>query len=216
MQKNFVDANALLLQIGVFYLTWGMLAYVLTLGKSSSTSRNWIFTGQIVMLVVEISLVLQEVKLPDWFLPTVTEHEIVWLMHNLFPSCMNGCRSIGSFYYVDVDELTRTTLLGIRASHTVSPEPLQFRFVANPLLYLPIIISQEILEHLKSIQGQMDTGGFAGKSATKRPLSEKVKEISPETSTVGFIPQNTGQSKSNSMGFYLMIMCYVLYYTWSQ
>lgn len=130
MQKNFVDANALLLQIGVFYLTWGMLAYVLTLGKSSSTSRNWIFTGQIVMLVVEISLVLQEVKLPDWFLPTVTEHEIVWLMHNLFPAFMNGCRSIGSFYYVDVDELTRTTLLGIRASHTVSPEPLlPFSFV---------------------------------------------------------------------------------------
>ena len=120
MNKNFVDANELLLQISIFYLTWGMLAYILTLGKSSSTARNWIYTGQIAMLVVEVSLVLQEVKLPDWFFPTVTEHEMVLLMHSLFPAFMNGCRCIGSFYYVDVDELTRKTLESLRASHTVS------------------------------------------------------------------------------------------------
>mmetsp|Transcript_54593 Transcript_54593/g.108345 ORF Transcript_54593/g.108345 Transcript_54593/m.108345 type:complete len:332 (+) Transcript_54593:26-1021(+) len=192
LQKNFVDANALLLQIGVFYLTWGMLAYILTLGKSSSTARNWIFTGQIVMLVVEVSLVLQEVTLPEWFLPTVTEHEVVWLMHTLFPAFMNGCRSIGSYYYVDVDELTRTTLLNIRASHT------------------------EILEQLKAIQDQIDSGGFAGKSATKRPITDKVKVLSSDVGSTGLAPQNTGQAKSGSMGLYVMIIGYVLYYTWSQ
>jgi hypothetical protein len=119
LQKNIVDANSILLQIGVFYVTWGALVYVLTLGKSSSSSRNWIFTGQIVMLVVEISLLLEEVKLPEWFFPTVTEHEIVWLMHTLFPAFMNGCRSIGAFYFIDLDELTKTTLLNMRASHLV-------------------------------------------------------------------------------------------------
>lgn len=120
MNKNVADPNDLLLQIGIFYLTWGMLAYVLTLGKSSSNARDWIFTGLIVMLVVEVSLMLQEVSLPEWFLPTTTEHEMVWLMHTLFPAFMNGCRSIGSFYFVDVDELTKTALLNLRSSHTVS------------------------------------------------------------------------------------------------
>jgi hypothetical protein len=43
----------------VFYATWGMLAYLLTLGKSSSNARSWIYTGQIVMLIAEVSLLLQ-------------------------------------------------------------------------------------------------------------------------------------------------------------
>jgi hypothetical protein len=119
LNKNFVDANALLLQIAIYYLTWGMLVYILTLGKSSCEARNWIFTGQIVMLIVEVSLMLQEVKLPDWFLPTVTEHEIVLLLHSLFPAFMNGCRSIGSFYYQDVDELMRASIASLRTSQAV-------------------------------------------------------------------------------------------------
>eukprot|EP00614_Pseudopedinella_elastica_P008587 CAMPEP_0172599004 /NCGR_PEP_ID=MMETSP1068-20121228/19121_1 /TAXON_ID=35684 /ORGANISM="Pseudopedinella elastica, Strain CCMP716" /LENGTH=330 /DNA_ID=CAMNT_0013399129 /DNA_START=297 /DNA_END=1286 /DNA_ORIENTATION=- len=190
MNKNFVDANELLLQISIFYLTWGMLAYILTLGKSSSTARNWIYTGQIAMLVVEVSLVLQEVKLPDWFFPTVTEHEMVLLMHSLFPAFMNGCRCIGSFYYVDVDELTRKTLESLRASHT------------------------ELLEQLKLIQDQLNDGGYGGKPATKKTIAEKINDLSPpEQSTVGLVGQNTNQ-KSSSMGFYLMIIGYIVYYTW--
>ena len=119
LTKNFIDANAILLQVAVFYLTWGMMAYVLTLGKSSANSRNWIFSGMIVMLIVEVSLELQDVKLPEWFFPTVTEHEVVWLLHSLFPAYMNGCRSIGSYFFVDVDELTKATLAKLQASHGV-------------------------------------------------------------------------------------------------
>lgn len=194
LQKNFMETNDVLLQIAIFYLTWGMLAYILTLGKSSSTARNWIFTGQIVMLIIEVSLMLQEVKLPEWFLPTTTEHEVVWLLHSLFPAFMNGCRCLGSFYYVDVDEMMKTTLKNLQASH------------------------MEILDQLKSIQEQIESGGI-GKAATKKTLSEKLKESSPLESLsnggVGVVPQNTGQ-KSASMGFYFMIIGYILYYTWSQ
>ena len=58
-----------------------MLAYILTLGKSSANSRNWIYTGQIVMLLVEITLMTTEDPLPEWFFPSTTEHEVslmVW------------------------------------------------------------------------------------------------------------------------------------------
>jgi len=192
LTKNFIDANAILLQIAVYYLTWGMMAYILTLGKSSSNSRNWIFTGMIVMLIVEVSLELQDVKLPDWFLPTVTEHEIVWLLHSLFPAFMNGCRSIGSFFYVDVDELTKATLTNLQASHG------------------------EILEQLKVIQDQLDSGGVGGKGATKK-ISDRVKDAGAvDLQTVAaLVPQNTGQKNSN-LGLYLMIAGYVAFYTWSQ
>lgn len=101
------DETQLLLEIAVYYATWGMLAFVLTLGKASSSARNWIFTGQIVMLIAEISLMLQETKLPGWLLPAWTEHEFVFLMHSLFPAFMNGCRCLGGFLYVDFDEQAR-------------------------------------------------------------------------------------------------------------
>lgn len=101
------DETQLLLEIAVYYATWGMLAFVLTLGKASSSARNWIFTGQIVMLIAEISLMLQETKLPGWLLPAWTEHEFVFLMHSLFPAFMNGCRCLCGFLYVDVEEQAR-------------------------------------------------------------------------------------------------------------
>lgn len=53
------EETQMLLEIAIFYATWGMLAYVLTLGKASSNARSWIFTGQIVMLIAEVSILLQ-------------------------------------------------------------------------------------------------------------------------------------------------------------
>lgn len=108
------DEMTLLIEIAVYYATWGMLAYVLTLGKTSSLSRNWIFTGQIVMLISEVSLMLTtpdagpgSSQLPDWLLPYTTEHELVLTMHSLFPAYLNGCRCLGGFLYVDVEEQMR-------------------------------------------------------------------------------------------------------------
>ena len=112
-----LDEYQLLVEIAVYYATWGVLAYILTLGKSSSGARSWVFTGQIVMLVLEVSLMLQELKLPGWFLPRATEHEMVWLLHELFPAYMNGCRCLGSFLYVDTAEQTKQMLLAIHEQH---------------------------------------------------------------------------------------------------
>ena len=110
------DEMTMLIEIAVYYATWGMLAYVLTLGKSSSVARNWIFTGQIVMLISEVSLMLTQGDgassgpLPDWLFPAATEHELVLVMHSLFPAYLNGCRCLGGFLYVDVDEQNRKAI----------------------------------------------------------------------------------------------------------
>ncbi|KAH8045373.1 hypothetical protein JL722_14268 [Aureococcus anophagefferens] len=84
--------------------SWGIMTYMLTLGKQSSNARQWAFTGMIAMLVVEVMLLLKELTLPDWFLPQTTEHELVMLGHNLFPAYLNGCRCIGAYLFVDLDE----------------------------------------------------------------------------------------------------------------
>jgi len=109
------DETTFFMELGVFYLTWGMLAYVLTLGKRSGDARQWTFTGLIVMLVVEISIMTSpESLLPKGFMPTWTEHQCVWLLHTLFPAFMNGCRSLGSYLYVDLDAQARSLLLALQ------------------------------------------------------------------------------------------------------
>ena len=97
-----------------------MLAYILTLGKSSANSRNWIYTGQIVMLVAEVSILLQEVKLPEWFLPTVTEVRaacVVW----------GGVGGVGGFGGVLVGKvatlITLTTLTTLTTPHITLHPP---------------------------------------------------------------------------------------------
>jgi len=103
------------MELGVFYVTWGMLAYVLTLGKSNGDARQWTFTGMIVMLVAEITIMTSTTNpLPTSMFPTWTEYEVVWLLHSLFPAFMNGCRSLGSYLYVDLDKQTRQLLLALQ------------------------------------------------------------------------------------------------------
>ncbi len=112
--KRF-DESQFFMELGVFYITWGMLAYVLTLGKKSGDARQWIFTGLIVMLVVEITIMTSQTNpLPSSLFPTWTEHECVWLLHTLFPAFMNGCRSLGSYLFVDLDKQARQLLLALQ------------------------------------------------------------------------------------------------------
>ena len=54
---------------------------------------------------------LQETKLPEWFFPSTTESELVFLMHSLFPAYLNGCRCLGGFLHVDVDEQMRQSMV---------------------------------------------------------------------------------------------------------
>lgn len=50
--------------------------------------------------------------------------QVVWILHSIFPAYMNGCRSLGSHLYVDVDQQTRDMLLALRAGHQVTgPQP---------------------------------------------------------------------------------------------
>jgi len=112
--KRF-DETQFFMELGVFYVTWGIMAYILTLGKRSGLGRQWTFTGLIVMLVLEISIMTSRGNpFPSWFFPQNTEYECVWLLHTLFPAFMNGCRSIGGYLFVDLEAQTRQLLLALQ------------------------------------------------------------------------------------------------------
>lgn len=217
--KRF-DETQFFIELAVFYITWGIMVYILTLGKKGGDARQWIYTGIIVMLLAEISLMTaQNNPLPPWLLPTSTEHEAVWLMHALFPAFMNGCRSIGAYLYVDLDAQTRQLLLALQDQNKDI-----------------LLVLRDVQITVQSIQahgggggggarltsgGDGDTVPSGGPRASGGPLPKatptgKIKELQERlqksnTTVVQAVQELRGDSnKNSSLGFYAMILGYIL------
>ncbi|KAL7538833.1 hypothetical protein ACHAWF_006219 [Thalassiosira exigua] len=207
--KRF-DETQFFIELGVFYVTWGIMAYVLTLGKRSGLARQWTFTGLIVMLVLEISVMTSRGNpFPSWFFPQNTEYEAIWLMHTLFPAFMNGCRSIGGYLYVDLEAQTRQLLLALQEQNKDI-----------------LLVLRDVQIGVQNIQA---TGGGGNRLANVPPASSpiggalpratptgKLKELQERlqtsNSTIQAVGQLKSENKSNSnFGFYAMILGYVAF-----
>jgi hypothetical protein len=209
--KRF-DETQFFMELGVFYMTWGMLSYVLTLGKKSGDARNWIFTGLIVMLVIEITIMTSPTNpLPSNLFPTWTEYECVWLLHTLFPAFMNGCRSLGSYLYIDLDKQARQLLLALQEQ--------------NKDILLVLRDVQICVQNIQANGGGSGNGarianapGTAGNSTT--PLmgatpTGKIKDLqdrlqASNTNVLKAVKDVQGDTnKNSSLGFYALIIGYV-------
>ena len=200
-----------LMELAVFYVSWGLMVFMLTLGKRSGEARNWTFTGLVVMLVVEVVIMTSPGNpFPSWFFPTWTEYEFIWLMHSLFPAYMNGCRSLGAYLYVDLEAQTRQLLLALQEQ------------------------GKDILLVLRDVQIGMQSIHAGGGVATAPKIAGapvvvpqsgpmpratptgKLKELqdrlqTSNTNVAQAVKQLKGESsKSSSMGFYLMILGYIV------
>lgn len=195
--KLVIDEYRVLLEVAIFYVAWGIMTYMLTLGKQASTGRQWVFTGMIGMLVVEVMLLLKELTLPDWFLPTTTEHELIMIAHNLFPAFLNGCRCIGAYLYVDLDLHTRQLLLALHEQN------------------------KDVLNVLRDLQASVAAGGTLGVEPAATPTASQALS-NLEATLRGGPPQPHPNAnilkppeKSNT-NLYIMIAGYiVLYYVFS-
>jgi hypothetical protein len=210
------DEAQFFMELGVFYVTWGIMAYVLTLGSRSGLARQWTFTGLIVMLVIEISIMTSRGNpFPSWLLPQNTEHEAVWLMHTLFPAFMNGCRSIGGYLYVDLEAQTRQLLMALQEQNKDI-----------------LLVLRDVQIGVQNIQA--NGGGGGGGTGGNRPGSSvpivggvtmmrgatptgKIRELQDRLQASNSTVQQAVTSlksaeKSNSnFGFYAMILGYVAF-----
>ena len=209
--KRF-DESQFFMELGVFYITWGMLAYVLTLGKKSGDARQWIFTGLIVMLVVEITIMTSQTNpLPSSLFPTWTEYECVWLLHTLFPAFMNGCRSLGSYLFVDLDKQARQLLLALQEQNKDI-----------------LLVLRDVQICVQSIQANGSGGNGASRiaNATGAPVATgapmvgatptgKIRELQDKlrasnTNVLKAVKDVQGEgNKNSSLGFYALIIGYV-------
>lgn len=206
--KRF-DETQFFIELAVFYVTWGIMAYVLTLGRRSSLARQWTFTGLIVMLVAEISIMTSRGNpFPHWFFPQNTEYEAVWLMHALFPAFMNGCRSIGGYLYVDLEAQTRQLLTGLMEQNKDI-----------------LLVLRDVQICVQNIQANGGGGGGGNRLANASPVGAAVSRVTPtgkikelqdrlrtSNATVQQAVTQLKSEKSNSnFGFYAMILGYIAF-----
>ena len=201
------DETQFLLEAAVFYVTWGLMAFMLTLGKKSGEARNWTFTGLVVMMVLEVTIMTSTGNpLPVWLFPTWTEHELIWLLHSLFPAFMNGCRSLGAYLYVDLDAQQRQLLLALQEQGKdillvlrdvqIGVQALQAggggvgpRVVGEDLTYGGAIPRATPTGKIRELQDRLQ--------ASNTNVAQAVKNLKSEGS-------------SSNMGFYLMILGYIV------
>eukprot|EP00633_Aureoumbra_lagunensis_P001741 CAMPEP_0197285742 /NCGR_PEP_ID=MMETSP0890-20130614/1104_1 /TAXON_ID=44058 ORGANISM="Aureoumbra lagunensis, Strain CCMP1510" /NCGR_SAMPLE_ID=MMETSP0890 /ASSEMBLY_ACC=CAM_ASM_000533 /LENGTH=311 /DNA_ID=CAMNT_0042753545 /DNA_START=199 /DNA_END=1137 /DNA_ORIENTATION=- len=217
-----IDEYRMLLEITVFYVAWGIMTFMLTMGKSSAVARQWTFTGLIAMFVVEVLLMLNEIQLPEWFLPRNTQHEIIVLLHSLFPAYLNGCRCIGGVLYLDLEEQTRQLLLALHEQNKElikSIHNLQTTFStsiqgrdnlgSNTSSFTPGLpegsaLSQDAV--LNKIEATLRANGSITADTSGRPPTAHPASISL------LKPEN----KQSNLGLYLMIAAYIgAYYLFS-
>jgi hypothetical protein len=214
--KRF-DETRFLLEVAIFYVSYGMVAFMLTLGKKSGEARNWTFTGMLGMLVIEVALMTSTSNpLPEWLFPTMTEYEVIWLLHSIFPAFMNGCRSLGSYLFVDLDAQTRQLLLALQEQNKDI-----------------LLVLREVQIGVQTIQSHGSGGGGGGARLVtdgapgpsgggvghmlRATPTGKLKELqdrlqSSNTTVAQAVSslKSTEQSKSSNMGFYMMILGYII------
>lgn len=210
-QNKRFDETQFLLETAIYYVSYGMMAFMLTLGKRNGDARNWIFTGLIAMLVIEVAIMTSQTNpLPSWLFPRLTEAEIVWLMHSLFPAFMNGCRSLGAFLYVDLDGQTRQLLLALQE---------QNKDVLLVLREIQIGVQTIQAHGVSTGAARPVVGGTApsGPSMIRATPTGKLKELqerlqASNTNVAQAVSQlkSDGANKSSNMGFYLMILGYIV------
>ncbi len=105
------------------YLFYVVVVHIMTLPNSSRAGRTWTAIGGISLLVVETTFLITESTVPaDWtFLPqTLTEREVIFALHSLFPVLVVGLKVVSEFWYVDVDRTTVSVLHSLVRHQQVS------------------------------------------------------------------------------------------------
>lgn len=214
--KRFTETQ-FLIEVAIFYVSWAVMSFLLTMGKKSGQARDWIFTGLIVMLVVEVVVMTsQQNPIPSWLFPTMTEYDLVKIMHSLFPAFMNGCRSLGSFLFVDVDEQLRQFLLALQEQNKdillvlrdvqIGVQNIQsFGGGGGPRLAAPAGGPSS-----SAIPVTAD-GGVASKATPTGKIKELQERLQYSNANVAQAVQSLKtENKSSNLGFYGMIIGYIV------
>jgi len=104
------DELKLITDVAVVYLFLGITAYLMTLPVGARGCRTWLAILGVAMLAVEVTFKLTDTAMPEWMPAALTEHELVFYLHCLFPLAVALLRVLAETLYVDADQTALAVL----------------------------------------------------------------------------------------------------------
>jgi len=100
--QDSADTAQTLTSLGLFYVIWLVVSYMMTMGKSSEDGRTWSFSALLALAVFEYQTRILSLDFLAPIFPYSTVHEKVELLHKLYPPFMHGARMISQVLFMDI------------------------------------------------------------------------------------------------------------------
>lgn len=114
------DELRLIVDLLTVYVFWGVMGYIATIPAGARGSRSWITILGVTFMAVEITFKLTETVIPDWMPKTMTEFELVYFLHSLFPIIVAVLRAFSESQYLDIDHASMSVLAEVWLHQKVS------------------------------------------------------------------------------------------------
>lgn len=101
-----LDELKLLSSLGSVYLFWIVSSFIFTSPIAARGGRTWIGIFGIIALVLELSLCLTQLSMPSWMPSTLTEQELMKIVHSAFPGVIAALGAISISVYIDIDKMS--------------------------------------------------------------------------------------------------------------
>lgn len=115
------DEMKLITDTSMGYIFWAVCAYLATLPTGVRAARNWIAIIGIIILSVEVCFSLTETTIPSWMPEYLTEADLVYYLHALFPMLIAFLCVLADYLYVDPDKTALAVLKEMTENQKVKP-----------------------------------------------------------------------------------------------
>lgn len=199
--QSVLDTKVLLTQIILHYGIAFMITFLLTLSEKSNIAFKLSLTALAGLLILEISLVVLDDKLapdgrvsqrvtsmhlPKWLLPSYTPHDILALLHQIYPSFMHGCRAIiSSLGNVEPLDDTFEHLSDLSHLQTVSNQRVS-TLIQKAIPFLPWVEQEHLCQPEGILQREL------------RVFTDRSKVYSKSASADNSIKSHTSSTKPSS------------------
>jgi curved DNA-binding protein CbpA len=127
--KNFEESpgdkdheSSALMSMGMYYLMTAVITFLMTLGEGSGLSRTYVYTGLILMFLLEWQTKFDNFDFLVDILPYDTPFDKITIMHYLYPAFMTGARLIATMQYVNKDAILMGHIHALRQENVILHE----------------------------------------------------------------------------------------------
>lgn len=116
MHQGVIDHRVLLMRLIVHYGSSLLFVFVMTLSDDTGGPFSMSIFGLLATLLLEMLVVLQERKLPNWLFPTSAPFEIIATLHRIFPAYIHCCHCYCTAFKMDTKPFVISRLIQIKAT----------------------------------------------------------------------------------------------------